>query len=78
MHVCYYAKVCVVAFRRQKEGMDLLELDLQVIASHQMWVLGAELRSLQAFLTVSHLFCLSYPRFLSTTEDRLSLAFVYL
>lgn len=61
MCLCYCAKVCVVAFRRQKEDMGLLELDLQVIVSHLMWVLGAELRFLQAFLTIGHLFCLSYP-----------------
>lgn len=38
MHMCFYA--CKSICRDQKRELDSLELELQVVASHQAWVLG--------------------------------------
>lgn len=38
MHMCFY--VCKSICRDQKRELDSLELELQVAASHQAWVLG--------------------------------------
>lgn len=37
--------MCVCAQRSQKRVLDPLELHLQVVVSHTMWVLGTELGS---------------------------------
>lgn len=38
MHMCFHA--CKGICRDQKRELDSLELELQVVASHQAWVLG--------------------------------------
>lgn len=49
--------------RRPEEGVSLLELELQAVVSHTVWVLGTELRSLgaQPELQASALLHLSNP-----------------
>jgi hypothetical protein len=34
---------CVLSYPQKSEELDLLELDLQVVVSYLMWVLGIEL-----------------------------------
>lgn len=42
----YIYHMCVGTHERQKTTPDLLELQLQAVGSHGMWVLRTELRSL--------------------------------
>lgn len=43
--MCMHVHMCVVAYGIQKTVLDILELELQEIVSHPIWVLGTELRS---------------------------------
>lgn len=44
LHVCIWT-TCVMCYEGQKRVPDLLELELQTVVSHPVWVLGTELRS---------------------------------
>lgn len=55
MHL-WVCHMCVSTCRRAEGSIESLEMGLQVVVSHPMWVLRIELESLKEQTTLSHLF----------------------
>lgn len=60
MHICLYISVWVWVYAQmctdckdQKRAVDALEMELQVVESYKMWILGAETGPLLEKLTLA-------------------------